>query len=145
MLFAGPRDCNLLMGASIDTSDAEKAFAQSAKVFLDAFPSIQIVASTSRIVRSSDSNDLTGMIATRDDHAQSQAFQLDGIVDRIGGGDAFAGGVLHKIAEDAPLEVIISFGTASSAIKHSIPGDFNRTSIQEVESIAQSSGLDVQR
>lgn len=145
VLFAGPRDCNLLMGTSIDTSDAENAFAHSAKIFLEAFPSIQTVASTSRVVRSSDSNDLCGMIATRDSLAQSQTFQLNGIVDRIGGGDAFAGGVLHKIAEHAPLDEVISFGTASSAIKHSIPGDFNRTSVQEVETIAQGSGLDVQR
>lgn len=145
ILFGGARDCNLLFDTKIDLSDPDTAFRDAASEFFDRFSELKIIAATDRTVRSSDSNDLTGLISTRDEFAKSQTFRLDGIVDRIGGGDAFAGGVLHKVGEDAELKDIISFGTASSAIKHSIPGDFNRTSVAEINALAQNAGLDVQR
>ncbi len=145
ILFGGPRDCNLLFGTKIDFSEPEIAFKMASSEFFDRLGDLQFIAATTRTVRSSDSNDLSGLIATRQAQTKSQTYQLNGIVDRIGGGDAFAGGVLHKLAENAPLDEVISFGTACSAIKHSIPGDFNRTSVEEVESITRSSARDVQR
>lgn len=145
ILFGGVRDCNLLLGTSIDTTEPETAFKDASGQFFGRFPKVQIVASTNRVVRSSDSNDLTGLIADRSSFARSQTFNLEGIVDRVGGGDAFAGGVLHKIAASADLQSTISFGTASSAIKHSIEGDFNRTSASEVESLANNRNLDIKR
>lgn len=145
ILFGGPRDCNLLLGTDIDTSESEAAFKQASESFFDAFESVQVVATTHRIVHSPDSNDLSGFIADRSGFANSRVFRLDGIVDRIGGGDAFAGGVLHKVAQSAALQDTITFGTAASAIKHSIPGDFNRTSEAEVTALATSGTLDVQR
>lgn len=145
VLFGGPRDANLLLNAGISSADPEIAFQQAASAFLDAFPGLETVAATNRTVRSSDSNDLSGLISNRTQLSQSQSFNLDGIVDRIGGGDAFAGGVLHKLAQNASLEDTIAFGTAASAVKHSISGDFNLTSESEVEALAQNTCLDVKR
>lgn len=145
ILFGGPRDSNLLLGTSIDITEPEAAFQQAGSAFFERFPELDVIAATNRTVRSSDSNDLSGLIATRTHSARSQVFKLDGIVDRIGAGDAFAGGILHKLAQRASLEDTIAFGTAASAIKHSIQGDFNLTSGAEVQALANNAGLDVQR
>ncbi len=145
ILFGGRRDAKLLIGAEIGSGDPQATFRQAANAFFASFPSLEYVCSTQRVVRSADSNDLTGFITTPEQFATSNTYVLDGIVDRIGGGDAFAGGVLHKLCAQASLEDTISFGTAASAIKHSIPGDFNLTSEAEVTALAQGGTLDVQR
>ena len=53
-------------------------------------------------------------------------------MDRVGGGDAFAGGVLHGILSNMSPQEIIDFATAASALKHTIHGDCNQFSQEEV-------------
>jgi 2-dehydro-3-deoxygluconokinase len=58
------------------------------------------------------------------------------IVDRIGGGDAFAAGLVFAELDGRPLDEALSFAVAASALKQTIPGDFNRVSVTEVERLA---------
>ena len=55
------------------------------------------------------------------------------LVDRIGGGDSFAAGLIHGFVSGRDLEATLKFAVAASALKQTIPGDFNRVSVAEVE------------
>jgi len=58
------------------------------------------------------------------------------LVDRIGGGDSFAAGLIYGLIAGRPPEAALRFAVAASALKHTIPGDFNRVSVAEVDTLA---------
>jgi len=58
------------------------------------------------------------------------------LIDRIGGGDSFAGGLIYGLVTGRKPEEALRFAVASSALKQSIPGDFNRVSVEEVDKLA---------
>ncbi len=62
------------------------------------------------------------------------------IVDRVGGGDAFAAGFLHGYLIHKTMEESLEYGIAAAAIKHTIPGDFNYATINEIESLVYGNG-----
>lgn len=57
------------------------------------------------------------------------------VVDRVGGGDSFAAGLLHALREGRSAQAALAFATAASALKLTIPGDFNRVSAAEVDAV----------
>ena len=62
--------------------------------------------------------------------------QIHPIVDRVGGGDSFAGGVICGMLDGKSFKDALEYGVAASALKHTIPGDFNLVSRKEVETLA---------
>jgi 2-dehydro-3-deoxygluconokinase len=62
------------------------------------------------------------------------------VVDRIGGGDSFAAGLLYGLIQDWVLDAALRFAVAASALKHTVPGDFNRVSVSEVQQLAGGDG-----
>lgn len=62
------------------------------------------------------------------------------IVDRVGGGDSFTAGLIYGLITGMDEQTVIEFAAAASCLKHSIEGDFNRTSIQEVMSLVNGNG-----
>lgn len=70
---------------------------------------------------------------------RSQRYDLR-VIDRIGGGDAFAAGLIHGLVSGREPEAALRFAVAASALKHTIPGDFNRVSVNEVERLAAGDG-----
>lgn len=62
------------------------------------------------------------------------------IVDRIGGGDSFAGGLIYSLMTGKTLEQTIEFAVAASALKHSVEGDYNMVSLEEIEKLAGGDG-----
>jgi len=67
-------------------------------------------------------------------HSQHYTVRL---VDRIGGGDSFAAGLIYSLVTGRSPEAALRFAVAASALKQTIPGDFNRVSVAEVDSLAQ--------
>ena len=63
---------------------------------------------------------------------QSQRYSVR-LVDRIGGGDSFAAGLIYGFVSGRDLEATLKFAVAASALKQTIPGDFNQVSVSEVE------------
>jgi 2-dehydro-3-deoxygluconokinase len=63
---------------------------------------------------------------------QSQHYTVR-LVDRIGGGDSFAAGLIYGLLTERPTEAALRFGVAASALKQTIPGDFNRVTVDEVD------------
>ena len=66
----------------------------------------------------------------------SKTYNLHPIVDRVGGGDSFAGGVICGLLDGKDFKDALEFGVAASALKHTIPGDFNFASRKEVDTLA---------
>ena len=62
------------------------------------------------------------------------------IVDRVGGGDAFAAGLIFGLMSYETAQEALEFAAAASCLKHSIPGDFNRVSVAEVQALMGGSG-----
>lgn len=97
----------------------------------------RIVAVTLRESRSASDNGWSAVLWDRGSGAfhRSQRYDLR-VVDRIGGGDGFAAGLIYGLGSGWPSERALRFAVAASAIKHTIPGDFNRASAKEVEALA---------
>jgi 2-dehydro-3-deoxygluconokinase len=70
----------------------------------------------------------------------SREYRINPIVDRVGGGDSFAGGVITGFLDGKDFKAALEFGVAASALKHTIPGDFNLVSRKEVEALAGGDG-----
>jgi 2-dehydro-3-deoxygluconokinase len=70
---------------------------------------------------------------------QSQRYTVR-VVDRIGGGDSFAAGLIHGFVTGRDLEATLKFAVAASALKQTIPGDFNQVSVAEVERLVAGDG-----
>ena len=94
------------------------------------------VASTLRESFSATHNGWKAMIYNGKDFYTSKHYDIDPIVDRVGGGDAFAGGIIHGLLTKATQGEALEFAVAASALKHTINGDFNLVSADEVEALA---------
>lgn len=137
--FINERDIALILKANFD--DRQAAF----RAAFEAFPRLKAIAATTRQQSSVDDQAIAGEIVTREGRWVSPIHELPGVVDRIGGGDAFAAGALHGLIGGRGEQYTIDFAVAAGALKHSIPGDFNRISASEVEAAIAGGNLDVKR
>ena len=117
--------------------DAYRALTQKV---LDAYPNLKLIAVT---LRESHSADWTGWAACLNDRAQfyvSKRYEIRDIVDRVGGGDSFAGGLIYGLNHYETRQEVLEFAAAASCLKHSIIGDFNRVDISDVEKLMLGDG-----
>jgi len=105
---------------------------------VESYPNIRYISSTFRNIISASTNTLQGNYFTDGELYQSEIFQIDHIVDRVGGGDAFAAGILHGILENKPSNELITFATAASVLKHTVYGDSNEFSVSEIDAFANN-------
>ena len=143
LLFGNHRDIALLLGRDF-SSDGEERRREATEAAFAAFPKLQMIASTARHVEHVDLHRLSARIDTRSDHAQTEEVVLAGIVDRIGGGDAFAAGVLHALRSGGDSAEAARTGLALAALKHSLPGDASLFRQADIDAYL-AGGLDVQR
>lgn len=94
------------------------------------------VVSTLRESFSATHNGWKAMIYNGQDFYISKRYDINPIVDRVGGGDSFSGGIIHGLLTKQTQGEALEFAVAASALKHTIPGDFNVVSIEEVEALA---------
>lgn len=109
-----------------------------AKQLMDRF-GFEKVAITLRTSLSASDNDWAGMLYDGKDYCFSKEYHLH-IVDRVGGGDSFGGGLIYALRSGKSTQEAIEFAVAASALKHSVEGDFNRVSVSEVEKLAGGDG-----
>jgi len=145
LLFAEQRDIGLILGRDYERVSAEERFQTAASEALDAFPRLQRITTTVRVQRNVDDHDLAAVISTRAGSWKTRRYSLGQIVDRIGSGDAFAAGVLHAVLSGCDEQRTVDFGLAAACIKHSIPGDFNRVGVADVQHLLQDTGFTVRR
>jgi 2-dehydro-3-deoxygluconokinase len=90
------------------------------------------VAITLRESHSADHNTWSAVLRNRQKFLAGPRYEITDIVDRIGGGDAFAAGLIHGFELFADDAQALAFAVAASCLKHSYPGDFNPVSEKEV-------------
>ena len=108
---------------------------------LDEFPNLKIQAITLRESVSASHNDWSACLNNRESFHVSNKYSITHIVDRVGGGDSFSGGLifgLNTYLNDH--QQALEFAVAASCLKHSVPGDYNRFSTSEVEALIKGGG-----
>ncbi len=110
------------------------------KCVLDAYPDLKMIAITLRESKSASHNGWSACLNDRKQFLVSRHYEITHIVDRVGGGDAFAGGLIHGLLNLSGPQEALEFAVAASCLKHSIPGDFNRFSGDEVKALMKGGG-----
>ena len=144
--IANEEDAKNVFGIVSDGTDIEKAqinkngYIDVARQLTRKF-GFRKVAFTLRTSLSANDNDWMGMLYNGEkDHAEfSPQYHLH-IVDRVGGGDSFAGGLIFGMLNGYSDQKALNFAVAASCLKHSIEHDFNMVSVPEVESLVAGDG-----
>ncbi len=117
----------------LNTDDYRKLAERVKKVY----PNLQEVAITLRESLSADHNRWSACLAGRTGFYLSKKYDITDIIDRVGGGDSFSAGIIYGLLNfPHDEEKALNFAVAASALKHSIPGDFNLTNLEEVQTLA---------
>jgi 2-dehydro-3-deoxygluconokinase len=115
----------------IETGD----FTSMATALMQRFPNLKKVIATRRTTLSASHNHLTGICFDGSNYIESPTLDINPIVDRIGGGDAFMAGFIYGTLHYEDMASALHFATAASALKHTIEGDFNLARVYEVEQV----------
>lgn len=143
--IANEEDCQKSLGISIDSDvesgklDVGKYEALSNKV-LTQFPNMDIMAITLRESKSADHNGWKACINDKSQFYVSKSYDITHMIDRVGGGDSFAGGLIYGLTHFKKTEKALNFAVAASCLKHTIMGDFNRVSVDEVTKLMTGDG-----
>jgi 2-dehydro-3-deoxygluconokinase len=143
ILFGNHRDISLLVGREF-SGDGEMRRREAADAAFETFPNLQLIASTARHIDDADRHRISARVDTRDGAFQTDEVTLCGIVDRIGSGDAFAVGVLHRVLGGASIEDAARYGLALACLKHSLPGDASLFTQADIDAFLAGE-LDVRR
>ncbi len=96
----------------------------------------EYVVSTLRESYSATHNGWKAMIYNGEEFYESRRYDINPIIDRVGGGDAFSGGIIHGLLTMPSQAEALEFAVAASALKQTIPGDFNLVTVAEVNALA---------
>lgn len=100
----------------------------------------RFVATTLRTSISASVNRWAGMLYDGTSHYVSRTYEINPIVDRVGGGDSFTAGLIYGLVGGMDRQACVEFAVAASCLKHSIPGDFNLISLNEVNALLAGDG-----
>ena len=129
--------------AEVDVHSGELDRGQYEKLtfkVLNEFPRLQAIAITLRESKSASHNGWSACLNDRKAFLLSRRYDITHIVDRVGGGDSFAAGLIDGFLMLPDHQQAIDFAVAASCLKHSIPGDFNRTSVDDVKALLKGGG-----
>ena len=101
---------------------------------------VKKIAITLRESRSADSNGWSACLNNREEFMVSKHYDINDIIDRVGGGDSFAGGLIYGLTHYETDREALEFAVAASCLKHSILGDFNRISVNDAEKLMNGDG-----
>ena len=107
---------------------------------LAAYPDMKMIAITLRESKSADWNGWAACLNDREHFYESKRYEIRDIIDRVGGGDSFAGGLIYGLNNYEGRQQALEFAVAASCLKHSIDGDFNRVDVDEVEKLMGGDG-----
>lgn len=132
-------------GVDLDELDTG-AFTQMMSAVAADHPQLAVVATTLRTVRSASTNDW-GALAWSEPTGVVRATQRDGleIMDRVGGGDSFASGLIYALLAGLDLATAVEYGAAHGALAMTTPGDVSMASMSEVEALVRGAGSRVRR
>ena len=148
LILGNEEDAEKVFGIKPEGFDAEKsggdidqaAFVSVCRQLMSRFPRCRKVAITLRGSINASHNTWGGVLYDGSALWKSRRYDITHLVDRVGGGDAFMGGLLYGLLTYPTDQEALEFAAAASALKHTIPGDYNRVTVQEVEALASGGG-----
>ncbi|WP_055669417.1 sugar kinase [Desnuesiella massiliensis] len=144
VIIANEEDAEKVFGIKAEETDItngslnEEGYKKVAEQLLNRF-NLQYVAITLRESFSASHNGWSGMLYDGKDFFTSKKYDIQ-IVDRVGGGDSFGAGLIYGLTSGMGSQESLEFAVAASCLKHSIEGDFNLVSLEEVTTLAQGDG-----
>lgn len=146
LIFGNDRDIALMLGQPFPQEQAIERFRAATQLAFDTWPRLQFMAATERKHKDVDHQELAGLIASRNSGVhKTRPYSLSGIIDRIGGGDAYAAGLLHGLIRGYSDTEALDFAMAATCLKHSVPGDANLLREADMLAFLSEDGLDVRR
>ena len=152
--IANEEDCQKALGVEIEGSGKREAgsgkgesetldferYSRLAEKVLKEFPNLEKQVITLRESHSADNNGWSAILHNRKKSLESTRYEITNIVDRVGAGDSFAAGFIYGLITYRDDQRALEFAAAASCLKHSIPGDFNRVDVAEVEALVKGEG-----
>lgn len=145
IIIANEEDCQKSLGlecksnvegGKLDNEDYRKL----SNSLIEKYPNVKKVAITLRESKSADINFWAAALNNGTDFIVSRKYEMYDIVDRVGGGDSFAGGLIYGLNVLGDDKEALEFAVAASCLKHTIDGDFNRVTVDEVLKLAKGDG-----
>ena len=135
------KSLEITVGVNVESGelDREKYRALGDKV-LEAYPNMQCIAITLRESHSADWNGWAACLNDGKDFYVSKRYEIRDIIDRVGGGDSFAGGLIYGLNHYEDKQYALEFAVAASCLKHSVIGDFNRVGVSDVTKLMGGDG-----
>ena len=143
--IANEEDCQKCLGIETDVDvhsgalDQQK-YKQLAEAVLARYPKLESIAITLRESRSASHNGWSACLHNRKEFLLSRQYEITHIVDRVGGGDSFAAGLIYGFLNLPSDQESLEFAVAASSLKHSLPGDYNRFTADEVFALVRGGG-----
>jgi len=148
--IANEEDCQRALGITVESNDWEKdidsgridieKYRRLCEKVLSTFPNLKRQAITLRASYSADRNGWAACLYDGDQFLVSKQYEISDVVDRVGTGDAFAAGLIYGMNTGMPDQDALEFAVAASCLKHSIPGDINLCSVEEVHQLLADGG-----
>lgn len=145
VVIANEEDIQMCLGIAADSdvtkgelnTDIYKVLTEKVK---KEFPNVKVVAVTLRESKSADRNGWSAALSGKTGFYLSRKYEITDIIDRVGGGDSFAAGIIYALSHFEDEEYCINFAVAASCLKHSLSGDFNLSRLSEVTALAKGDG-----
>jgi 2-dehydro-3-deoxygluconokinase len=143
--IANEEDCqkciNVHVDIDVESGNLEREkYRELGERVLASYPNLKMLAVTLRESKSASNNGWSACLYDGKDFLLSRRYEITNIVDRVGGGDSFAAGLIYGLNRLASHQQALEFAVAASCLKHSIPGDFNRFTVEEVEALVKGGG-----
>lgn len=143
IILGNEEDCEKVFGIKPEGFDANETYGQIdqssfisvCKQMMERFPRCKKMAVTLRGAINANHNTWGGVLYNGKELLESQRYDITDIVDRVGGGDSFMGGLIFGLLHYEDDKKALDFATASSCLKHSIKGDYCYLTVNEVESL----------
>ena len=141
VLIAGRGDCQQALDIhGAGDPDGHGYFETLTENVMTRFPNLAKVAVTIRDSRSAEHHNWAACVRTSEGMRFSRQYEIRDIVDRVGSGDAFAAGLIYGLVTDMSDADALEFAAAANCLKHSVSGDFNLVSREEIEDLAKGGG-----
>jgi 2-dehydro-3-deoxygluconokinase len=143
--IANEEDCQKCINVHVDI-DVESGSLEREKYrelgerVLATYPNLKMLAVTLRESKSASHNGWSACLYDGQKFLLSKQYEITHIVDRVGGGDSFAAGLIYGLTHLQGKQEALEFAVAASCLKHSIPGDFNRFTVEEVQALVAGGG-----
>jgi len=145
LLIANEEDVQAALGieANVDVRSGQldrEQYEKLARKVLSVYPNLRAIAITLRESVSASHNGWSACLLDRERFMLSRRYEITHIVDRVGAGDCFAAGLIYGMLAGLDAQQGLDFAVAASCLKHSIPGDFSRVTVAEVNALLKDGG-----